>query len=86
MIFDALNVSRLLHCRVSTAEFPPPITTRGLFLKFGVALSHTAHAEIPPFQKPSVPSPDPAKLSRFTTAPVEMMTASARRRAQFSNR
>ncbi|WRX10044.1 hypothetical protein QQP08_002531 [Theobroma cacao] len=72
MILDALKVDS------SIAESPPPITARGLSLKIGAAPSHTSQAEIPLFQKPPDPSPEPGKFSRFATAPVATITESAR--------
>ncbi|KAH0894213.1 hypothetical protein HID58_056642 [Brassica napus] len=62
----------------SIAESPPPITARGLSRNIGAAPSQTAQAEIPRFQKPPEPSPEPGKLSRLATAPVARITASAR--------
>ncbi|KAM3701280.1 hypothetical protein ACJW30_05G158400 [Castanea mollissima] len=57
----------------SMAESPPPITSRGLFLKMGAAPSHTAQADIPRFQNPLRPSPEPGKSKRLATTLVATM-------------
>ena len=61
----------------SMAESPPPITAKGLFLKMGAAPSHTAQADIPQFQNPPGPSPEPGKSNHLATAPVATMIESA---------
>ena len=58
------------------AVSPPPMTASGAFRNIGAAPSHTAHAEMPLFQKPPC-SPEPGKSSFFATAPVAMTRVSA---------
>ncbi|GMY21240.1 Vesicle-associated membrane-protein-associated protein [Fagus crenata] len=42
----------------------------------GAAPSHTAQANMPQFQNPFRPSPEPGKSNRLATAPVATMTES----------
>lgn len=56
----------------SIAESPPPITARGFCRNIGAAPSQTAHALMPRFQKPPLPSCEPGNSIRFATAPARM--------------
>ncbi len=60
----------------SMAESPPPMTAKGLFLKMGAAPSRTAQVDMPRFQNPHGPSPEPEKSNCLATAPVATMTES----------
>ena len=60
----------------SMAESPPPITTKGLFLKMPVAPSETTQANIPQFQNPTGPSPKLGKSNCLATTPVATMIES----------
>ena len=67
-------------CASSIAVSPPPMTAMGFRRKMGAAPSHTAHAEIPLFQKP-VSSSDPGNSSlRGGDGAREMLQAMTQKR------